>query len=326
LSERAKPTSFTESPLERLAGWLLFLGIDGGGTGTEASVMNTGGEVLGRGRGGPSNINYVSERVFAESLAKAVSEALEEAGISIDEVAGACLALAGAGGDNPEKIRHAAATVLGPCPFIVVEDTYAALAAAHEGSDGIVLIAGTGSNCLGVKGGRYASAGGYGALLGDEGSAYSIALKGMRAALRSEDGRDEATVLTKLLLEGTGVKKARDFVHLTLNLDRPGIAALSKYVFQAADEFGDDLALQILQEEAYALADMARAVARRLNLSSPKVAARGGCFKNGIYLFQLELCLRDTLPESTLVPAPRPASEGAALLTQQHFLKGTGSR
>ena len=176
-----------------------------------------------------------------------------------------------------------------------------------------------------MKGGRYASAGGYGALLGDEGSAYSIALKGMPRGPKvggragRSNGADEAAA------RGHRVKEARDFVHLTLNLDRPGIAALSKYVFQAADRFGDDLA-QILQEEAYALADMARAVARRLNLSSPKVAARGGCFKNGIYLFQLELCLRDTLPESTLVPAPRPASEGAALLTQQHFLKGTGSR
>ena len=80
MSERAKPTSFTESPLERLAGWLLFLGIDGGGTGTEASVMNTGGEVLGRGRGGPSNINYVSERVCGVA-GKSRVRGTEEAGI-----------------------------------------------------------------------------------------------------------------------------------------------------------------------------------------------------------------------------------------------------
>ena len=64
MSERAKPTSFTESPLERLAGWLLFLGIDGGGTGTEASVMNTGG----RSWGGAAEARPTSTTSRKESL------------------------------------------------------------------------------------------------------------------------------------------------------------------------------------------------------------------------------------------------------------------
>lgn len=338
MNEGAKLTSFTDIPSssggreEGAAGGAreqaergpLFLGVDGGGTGTEACVMDMDGRVLGSGRGGPSNINYVPEETFVSSVADAVSGSLAEAGISLKNLSMACLAMAGAGGDNPPRIRRTASPILGECPFIVVEDTYSALAAAHGGKDGIVVIAGTGSNCLGVKDGRYAYAGGYGALLGDEGSAYSIAVKGLRAALRSHDGREGPTVLTKLLLEGTGATSPRDFVRLTLELDRHGIALLSSFVFQAASDFRDDAALRILRQEARDLACMARAVSANLGLSAPKVTPKGGCFKNPVYLNEFETQLKKVLPEARLVAAPRPASEGAAILARDHYLKGMG--
>lgn len=302
---------------------LLFLGVDGGGTGTEACLTDAGNTVLGRGRGGPSNINYIDEAGFADSVRDAVSMCLAEAKKPLEAVSSACLALAGAGGGNSEKIRSVARRVFGRCPFSVTEDTYSALAAAHEGRDGIVVIAGTGSNCLGTKQGRYASAGGYGALLGDEGSAYSIALKGMRAALRSYDGREGPTLLTDLSLAATGAKSERDFVAVTLAQDRHSIAALSRVVFEAA-EMGDPAALRILADESEDLADMVKAVAAALDMGKPDVAARGGCFKNEIYLRRLRERLKEILPGANLRADTRPASEGAAILARTFYVKGTG--
>jgi hypothetical protein len=80
----------------------LFLGVDGGGTSTEACVMDHRGTVLGIGRGGPSNINYVDQTELADSIRTAVNKCLALSGISLDDIAGACLALAGAGDENPK--------------------------------------------------------------------------------------------------------------------------------------------------------------------------------------------------------------------------------
>lgn len=306
----------------------LFLGIDGGGTGTEACLVDAQGTVLGRGRGGPSNINYVTEDVLVKSLATAARHCLDCGGISMNDIAGACLALAGAGGDNPRRIRHAVSSLFGDRPFIIVEDTYSALAAAHGGRDGIVVIAGTGSNCLGMRDGKYSSAGGYGALLGDEGSAYSIALKGLRKVMRAFDGRERPTVLTDLFLKGTGLENPRDFIGLTLEMDRTSIAALSRHVFRAADDLRDSGAMSILRNEARKLGELVSAVARGLGLASPEVAARGGCFQSATYFAALQDELASSFPGAKLFHSARPASEGAAILARARdwFLKGTGSK
>ncbi|HEY3925703.1 MAG TPA: BadF/BadG/BcrA/BcrD ATPase family protein, partial [Acidothermaceae bacterium] len=72
---------------------------------------------------------------------------------------------------------------------VVVDDTEAALAGAFGAGPGVIVVAGTGSNALGQSGdGRTARAGGYGFLVGDEGSAYWFASQAMRAALHSHDG------------------------------------------------------------------------------------------------------------------------------------------
>lgn len=297
----------------------LFLGVDGGGTSTEACVMDHNGNVLGTGRGGPSNINYVSGDELAHSIRTAVNESLKLSGITLGSIAGTCLALAGAGDDNPRRIRRAVLQFFGDCPFTIVEDTHSALAAAHGEGDGIVVIAGTGSNCFGVKNGRYAAAGGYGALLGDEGSAYSIALSGLRKVMRAFDGREPSTPLTDLFLTAAGAAKPRDLIHFTLDMDRTDIAALSQVVFKAADELHDQGAVAILRAEASLLVEMVCAVAGNLDFRAPDVAARGGCFKSATYLAALQDELSKALPQARLFHSTTPASKGAAVLARARF-------
>jgi len=321
LSDSEKPTSCTgEGPsLSDEEKPRLFLGVDGGGTSTEACVMDGAGNILGTGRGGPANINYVSESVLRDSIRTAVSESLKMSGATLTDIAGACLALAGAGDDNPRRIRQAVSSFFGSCPFTVVEDTHSALAAAHGEGDGIVVIAGTGSNCLGVRSGRYVSAGGYGALLGDEGSAYSIALRGLRKVMRAFDGREAPTPLVEELLAAAGASKPRDLIHITLAMDRTAIAALSQVVFRAADERSEEGALEILRAEAGMLVELICAVARSLDFKAPGVGARGGCFRSKSYLTALEEALKKAMPGARLFHSTTPASHGAAILAKAHF-------
>ncbi len=296
----------------------IFLGIDGGGTHTEACLIDSEGRVLGKGSGGPSNLFYAEEKVFVGSVSDAVQGALREAGLQIADIAMACAGLAGAGG--PASIAKAEGLLnplFGATPFIVVGDTMSALAAAHGGGNGVILIAGTGSNCMGVKDGTYAMSGGWGSLLGDEGSAYSIAVKGLRIAAKSSDGRSKPTSMLDLFLGALGGKGPRDLISLTRNLDRPGIAGLARAVFDAASA-GDEAALGILDEEAAELALMVLAVSARLGLDEVRLGLVGGCFKSAAYVRSLRRALsaRTAGPAVEIVEGVRPPGEGAAILAR----------
>jgi N-acetylmuramic acid 6-phosphate etherase len=298
-----------------------YAGIDGGGTSTEACVTDRQGKVLGTGRGGPSNVHYGGESQLHNSVKAALEGALSEAGLALGDISGICAALAGAGRDEDNaRIRRALTPFVGEIPLLIVEDTRSALAAAHAGRNGMVIIAGTGSNCIGVKDGKYASAGGWGALLGDEGSGYRIAVLGLRAAIKSHERRLPPSCLMERFLESLGGGKPGDLIRLMHGMDRSQIAGLSRVVFDAASS-GDTISQAILDDEARELALMAYAVSRSLELDSPTIALVGGCFKNPTYVDILGRHAENMLSGvSFCYPALTPC-EGAAILARESWLQ-----
>ncbi len=293
-----------------------FAGIDGGGTSTEACVTDNQGRILGNGRGGPSNVYYGGESQLASSVRAALGQALDAADLTMTDLSSICAALAGAGRENDQaRIRKTLAPLAGDIPLLVVEDTRSALAAAHGGRNGMAIIAGTGSNCIGVKDGKYASAGGWGALLGDEGSAYRIAVLGLRAAIKSHEKRAEASCLMEPFMEALGAEKPGDFIGLIHGMDRSQIAGLSRVVFIGASS-GDAVSKAILDGEARELALMASSVSHALDLDAPSVALVGGCLKNPLYVEMLRYHAENMLPGVSFCrPALRPC-EGAAFLAR----------
>jgi len=299
-----------------------YLGVDGGGSSTKACVVASDGKALSAGVGGPSNIYYSSDEEFVGSLRDAVGQALAGTSTTLESVRMACVALAGAG--RPRYADRAATLlrkVFGDVPFFVVEDTRAALAAAHEGRDGIALIAGTGSNCIGSKDGEVASAGGWGSLLGDEGSAYRIAVRGLQAAAKAADGRGPAAGLLEGVLSALGGETPKDLIDLTQGLTRSDLAGLSRVVFAAAG-VGDGEAMRILDEESGELALMVKAVASRLGMQGLRVGLVGGCFMNSLYVDMLRRHLQRLSGFSleALFVVSRPPCEGAALLARERWL------
>lgn len=261
----------------------LVLGIDGGGTRTVALLAARRGrddwQVLGRGESGPSNRQTVGTVAALAALDAAIREAFTAAKKPRHAVRAACLGLAGAGRQKDQDIvRDWASRVHLASSVEVVEDAALLLAAGTPNGWGVAVVAGTGSMAF-ARGpdGRTSRAGGWGPLLGDEGSGYAIALAGLRAAARAADGRGPTTPLTDGLLAAHGLTRPEELVGVVYRGgDRSALASLAPIVLQAAGA-GDPVATDIVHTAAAELAAAAAAAAQALGLGSTfPVALAGG--------------------------------------------------
>ncbi len=273
-------------------------GVDGGathmrvlvrdGSGTEWAAGVEEGSLLGEGAD--------------EAVADRIAETLRRAGGSGEvelPLSALCVGLAGAAG-RPESRRlcEARLAAAGVAQVVrVVSDSEIALVDAFgESGEGILLISGTGSVGVGrVSGsgeremGRIVRVGGWGALLGDEGSAYRIGLEGIRAAVRGEEGRGPETALLPLVLEAIGGSSLQDLLGWSDRAAKAEIARLAPLVVRTGTE-GDAASDRIVALAVEELAMHARALRVRYwtGSSAPPVAlvgaliAPGGPLRSGL--------------------------------------------
>ena len=233
-------------------------GIDGGGTRTRAVLVDPSGRICSWALGGSGNFQAIGLSGL-ESLMEELLGALEWRGGG-DSLA-MCLGLAGAGRiDEQEEIAD-----------MVRARGWAgraALEGAHGGRPGLIAISGTGSIVLGKNDvEKECRAGGWGPLLGDEGSGYCIGLDGLRAVFRARDGWGEETQLTEDLKEELEIEHWDEAVRQVYSgtWGRDRIAALGPRVFAAVRD-GDQVAREIIAAAGIALGGKVGAVARRLDL------------------------------------------------------------
>ncbi|MBW4575015.1 MAG: ATPase [Aphanothece sp. CMT-3BRIN-NPC111] len=238
----------------------LVLGLDGGGTKTVCLLMDDNGQVLGRGEAGASNYQSVDIQTAFCSIQSAIAQAIaSHHAVKIEAI---CLGLAGV--DRPADIQVAHNLVqqlqssqdisvtweLSSSNVLICNDAAIALVGGLGYPAGIVAIAGTGSIIFGRNyQGRTKRVGGWGYMLGDEGSAYHIAIQGMRAALRAYDGREESTILQERLLQHLGLASLEDLITVVYQRGWgvKEIAALAPIVDRAALE-GDQVANSIIEQ------------------------------------------------------------------------------
>lgn len=264
----------------------LILGIDGGGSHTTAllaRLRDNGYEVRGKGRGGPSNLRALGESVAFGSLDEAIADAFRNAGLSPTSVAAVVFGLAGAGREVEQNLIRKWARQRNIARNIeVVSDSSLLLAMLPE-QWGISVVAGTGSAVWGRgPDGRTARAGGWGPLLGDEGSGYQIALAALRAVVRQLDGREPVSLLSALLLKEMRLQSLEELILAVHggSWDRARIAELAALVMHAAEGM-DTAARAIVLQAARELADQIVLVARKLALDAPcHIAFSGGLFKH----------------------------------------------
>jgi N-acetylmuramic acid 6-phosphate etherase len=267
------------------AGGPWILGVDGGGTQTTALLARlqpagNGWEIVGRGSAGSSNLRAVGVSAALAALDLALREALAAAGVSGMTVRAACFGLAGAGRSAEQRlVRDWAEQRLGTSAVEVVEDAVLPLAAGTPEGWGLAVIAGTGSMAFAQNAaGQTARSGGWGWLLGDEGSGYALVQAALRAVLRAADGRAPATLLTERLLAACGLTQPEELVEYVYHrADRATLAALAPVVLECASR--DAVADRLVQEGAAELAAVAATAAARVALpAAVPLALAGGLF------------------------------------------------
>lgn len=259
------------------------IGVDGGGTRTRVTVVSEEGVVLGGAEGAAS---LVSPGVAAASAAVVIDTcriAAQAAGVELP-AAHIWVGLAGVG--NPEdrevilgELEKAEVAVAAT----VASDAEAALHDAFEGGQGILVISGTGSIVL-ARGpeGQMVRVGGWGVLLGDEGSGYSIGIAALKAVVRGEDGRSIETLLRDPILEALDVTRTSELVRWVAAANKAQIAGLVAVVERAAGE-GDSAATEIIEGAVEALVGHVLTALRRLGPwpGRPSVAMSGGLLNPG---------------------------------------------
>ncbi len=329
------------------------LGVDGGGSKVVCLVADETGQLRGYGRAGPVNINYVERRVAVEGLRRAVRAALEAGGLLEAPIEVMCI--------SAPMDAAAVDEALADLPvrkILEAAEGETSRWAAHYWIDqhvGVVVDAGISSRARGWTGeGQQAGAGGWGAVLGDEGSSYWISMEAIRAVLRAEDGRGEDTLLTQMVFDHFGFRDAMDMVFRVLcgmitspdatqlvrigpdsgaeavragtvvrkaksgtaPLLRHEIAGLCPVVVRAAQQ-GDRTAQHILASAGRELGALATAVIRRLYmaLESFAVVPFGGVFKAGeLVLAPFRETVAATAPQAQIILPRFEPVVGAVLL------------
>jgi len=294
----------------------LFLGVDGGQSGTIAAIGDETGRVLGEGEAGPSN--HAAGAEGRAKLVRAVCESVKQAGAQAGldarnlEFEAACFGMSG----GPEDKQAILAGIVRAGRLMVTTDAAVALAGATASGQGIVVIAGTGSMALGRNGqGTVARAGGWGYVFGDEGGAFDIVRQAARAALRMEEGWGPETALRAALLDATGSASANQMLHrfYAPEWERSRVASLARLVDQAAAE-ADPVALHIVNQAAQELAQLAAAVRGQLWQPGETVemAYSGGVFESRMLLERFRL-LVEMEAGNSLGPPQHPPHLGALL-------------
>jgi N-acetylglucosamine kinase-like BadF-type ATPase len=301
----------------------LLVAVDGGQTATKALVARLDGTVLCSGRGGPSDHFHIEGGVEKNRIAihGAVSAALAAAGATPDRVLAVGLGLTGAptGGTQTPIIHDIVRELLDPPHVSITPDYVTNLAGASGGRPGVVLIAGGGAIGFGVtEDGREAIAGGYGFLMGDEGSAFNIGLRAISAAARANDLRTGPTALQRVVERHFDIESIRRIPRIVYQagFSRERISLLAPQVAATARD-GDSAAVQIMKTAGEELALTGLGVIRQLFATGDHVDVflTGGVFEAGdVLLDPFRVALRNGWPAAEPRSPRFPPAVGCLIL------------
>jgi glucosamine kinase len=283
------------------AGELLVV-VDAGGTKTAAWLVdpseNGGDQVIGRGRAAAGNPLSVGIAESTCAIADAVSRAFLSAGVEVGCASRALLSIAGAANEHlrGQYVDWARAGRFAD-RVAIVSDVLPVLAAGTPNCCGVALISGTGSVAFGrSKDGKTYLRGGWGYLLGDEGSGYALGRAALKHTLLALESAAARPALVEAVMSTLGVSKVLELTRAVYGSAHPrvAIAALAPVVISLAD--GEDAQAQAIIDEA--AENLAGLVARTVQAIEPidppvSLAAAGGVLLGSRRLQQqLDIALR----------------------------------
>ncbi len=297
------------------------LGADGGGTKTLGILADAEGKELTRFQVGPGNPNVVGVDGAAANLLDLLAGCCERAKVHPRTLGAVVFGLAGVGSGAVRDRLSESLRVGGASrgweqlTYTIETDARVALEGAFGGEAGVVIIAGTGSNLIG-KGsdGSVTSVGGWGRMLGDEGSGFAIGSEAIRAVTRDIDRRGDAQMLRRMFAERFGWT-ARGAIITAVYQEKFDLASLAPLVLEAADK-GDLTARGILITAASQLVDQLVAMVARMG-SPPSVGVVfvGGLIDHEtVYSRIVSETLLTRIPGAAIRPARFPPVRGAVIM------------
>jgi N-acetylglucosamine kinase-like BadF-type ATPase len=259
----------------------LYLGVDGGGTKTLAVLVDNEGELIDFKKTGPTNIMECGEKIFLKNLNE-ISVILKK--IDKDTVK-SCFGMSAIGEYKglEYRLKKLIQRQLGIIPNLLVNDVVIAWAGGSLGRDSVHAVCGTGSIMYGKHKGKEVRVGGWGPLIGDEGSGFFIGIETLREVTKQLDRRSPKTFLTELIFKEMKFESKYDLLEWIKNLGknfRHEIASIS-YLTSKASSLGDSSSKLILEKSAKELSLSVLSAVRLLKFEpNPIITYSGGVIEN----------------------------------------------
>jgi N-acetylglucosamine kinase-like BadF-type ATPase len=292
-----------------------WIGLDAGGTGSTVVVLDHNLKELHRLKGGPIQARKMTLPDQMSVVATYI-HSIKEIAPAIT-IGGFGLGIAGAGRAEERTIILDELNTLWPdIPFVVAPDSEAAHIGAFAGNDGILVITGTGSIVWGKHDGTWMRAGGFGYLIGDEGSGMKLGMEGFAAVGHAWDG-GKPTILCDMLSKEHGIANQSDIIRMIYDQQfQPSKIAIN--VLKAASD-GDEVCHDIVKRQTSLLASQVGLIGSRFKTKSIPIVLWGGLQKNDYYQHQLQNAIRTRLEAAQFVDPQFEPCTGAALMARSAF-------
>lgn len=298
----------------------LIIGVDGGGTKTRAVLADERGEKIAESTGAGSTVKSGEAERSAGVIAGVVRDVLEEADKTGTKPRVLYVGVAGVGRPTEREALYEALNAHQLAEEVVIDTDFSvALTDAFGEGPGVLVIAGTGSSAF-ARGpaGATARCGGWGPVIGDEGSGSWIGRRALSVVAAAADGREPETALTGAVLTAAEVSETAELIRWAANATPATLATLAPVVMTVADA-GDLRANSIVSMAVEELSLHVRALARQLftdERASVPVALTGGLLRKGSsFRKRLEHRLKTAVPGAQVhageIDAARGAVQGA---------------
>ena len=296
-----------------------FIGIDGGGTNSRLLAVDVHGNVIGHVRGRSTNLESNSTSTVMNNLSALIQSFHDQHFTKYDDCLGLCFGTAGV--DTKASlltIEDLLRQIPFTCPTKVVNDAHIALYANTLGGPGLMLIAGTGSIGYGInRSGRQKRVGGFGYIVGDEGSAYWVVRQAISAALHAYDGSGPDTILVNALTRALGFNEFEEIIDFVYRKNKSDLAKLS-HVVASAQEDGDAIACAIFDEALSYFKKTVEVLVADLGSDPMPLYKGGGFLMNNRFLNEsFDRIVAEEFPQLCVDELKRPAEWGAVILAAE---------
>lgn len=288
-----------------------YLGIDGGGTKTVAIVCDENGTLVSRFVGKSINYNSVGTHTARKNLKETVDGVLDGKGITLSSV---FIGMPALSDRADEELTKQMCDGVIDCPKIAMDsDVYIGLEAMKCDGAVAMVVSGTGSMAVGrLEDGTILHTGGWGYILGDEGSGYALGLDAVKAAICGAEGSAAPTILTQKVLEHFNITEIDSLIDIFYDppITNSEVAKLAPVLFECAQN-GDTVADKIINRHAQLLADTVTALLCRMPCGTP-LGMWGGILVNcDMFREKFVSLVKEKFPETEVEIIKYPPEYGA---------------